>query len=579
MFGRKARHEAEVSDVLGRALAHPAGSLSRIAALEEIGRLDARVAVEQSLALCRTGPPDAAGVGLQALGIVPTALVPRNLWPEIGQVTGVLCGPGQRDAEVLAAALPVHASAAVAQGQDPADLLRGMLQHEDGRVRAAAARSAAAAHDPVPMIGPLLALLDEDPLPSVATAAATGLAHTVCRDPSAADLLTERFAAHLDDPAEAVHAWNRAKALFRGAPDPGEGPGPALPDDLHDEVRERLASLRGLDWSDHDVRAPVIGMFIDAVNGSTRRHAPVPEWDEQGHRAAVRELLQRARRVPPGSDERDELFLRLVPDVSAPAWTDRHAVNIAVDEALALGVDALSVEALAILVTFGSPGRSRQIRAALADLRARRPDDPIVLAAMLRTYSGLAARGQLDPAADRVDELVLDLLEHENATVRATAASTGLPGLTAAGRIAERLIRLIDQDPDPAVRADAALGLTGMAGAGNATEALVRLLDHPDPVIRAHALTWAVEAGRPDALPRLLDELADPGVRWEFLFLVQNLDDHMDSLPRRLHKDFTDALAHLDETGWTNRATPDAVDPDEILADASATMQFLTPIQ
>ncbi|TDB88167.1 hypothetical protein E1264_12240 [Actinomadura sp. KC216] len=584
MFGRRAKREAEVTDVLGQVRAHPPGSALRSAALDQLVNLDAEVVVEQALALCRDGRPDDTVAGLDALRNVPASLVPPHLWPEIGQVTGALCRPDQRDAEILAAALPVHASA-VTPERDPAELLMAMFRHEDGRVRAAAATSADAAHDPVSVIGSLLALLDEDPLPDVADAAATGLAHTVCRDPSAAEVFTALFAAHLDDPGQAAHAWHRARTLLHGAPDPGDGPGPALTDDLRDELREQLANLHGLDWSNADIRALVIDLFIDTVNGSMRRYAPAPGWDAPGRRAAVRDLLQRARALPAGSEGRDELLLQLIPDVAAPAWTDRHAVNIAVDEALALGDDALGddalgVEALAILVSFGHAGRSRQIRAALADLRARRPDDPIVLTAMLRTYSGLAARGRLDPDADSVDEFVLDLLGHEDATVRATAAaSSDLPGSAAADRIAERLIRLIDQDPDPAVRANAALGLAGMPDAGNATEALVRLLDSPDPVIRAHTLTWAVEAGRPDALPRLLDELADPGVRWEFLFLVQNLEDHMDSLPRRLHKDFTAALARLDETGWANRATPDAVDPDEILADATATVQFLTPIR
>ncbi|TMR01138.1 hypothetical protein ETD83_15245 [Actinomadura soli] len=597
MFGRKARREAEVSEVLGRARAHPAGSLPRIAALDEIVRLDAKIVVEQALVFCRGGRPDDAVVGLQALATVPAPLVPRDRWPEIGQVTGVLCGPGQRDAEILAAALPVHASAMVAQDQDPADLLRAMFRHEDGRVRAAAATSAAAAHDPVPVISALLALLDEDPRPEVATAAATGLAHTICRDPSAAEVITALFAAHLDDPGQAVHAWNRARAILLGGPDPGDGPDPALSDDLHDELRERLASLRGLDWPDHQIRAQVMGMFIDAVNGSMRRYAPAPGWDAPGHRATVRDLLQRARSLPPGSDGREELLFRLVPDVSAPAWTDRHAVNIAVDEALALGTDApgveapgpdaLGVEALAILVSFGHAGRSRRIRAAMADLRARRPDDPIVLAAMLRTYSGLASRGLLDPAADRVDEVVLDLLEHENAKVRATAAtSSTLPGNAVAGRIAVRLIRLIDQDPDPAVRADAALGLASMGEAdrpGDAddliVEALVRLLDDPDPVIRAHALTWAVKTDWPGALERLLEELAGPDVRWEILSIVQNLEAHIDCLPPHLHKEFTAAVARLDESGWTTGPDSGEDDPRHILADAAATLQFLAPIR
>ncbi|TDD29479.1 hypothetical protein E1287_30935 [Actinomadura sp. KC06] len=378
-----------------------------------------------------------------------------------------------------------------------------------------------------------------------------------------------------------------------GTPDPGDGPGPALSDDLRDELRERLANLRDLDWGDDEIRPLVISMFVDAVNGATRCYAPVPGWDEQGHRAAVREVLRRTRIHPAGSFERDELLLQLIPDVPAPTWVDRHAVNIAVDEALALvaeppgveppGVEALGVEALAVLVTFGRSGRSRQIRAALAKLRASRPDDPIVLAAMLRTYSGLAARGLLDPAADRVDEFVLDLLEHENANVRATAAmSSDLPGAVVDHRFAERLISLIDQDPDPAVRADAALGLASMTEADDATaDALVRLLDNPDPVIRAHALAWAVKTGRPDALERLLDELAEPDVPWEVVFIVQNLEDHIDGLPHRLHKEFTAALARLDESGWTNRTTPDADTDDraQILAEAAATLQLLAPIR
>ncbi|MFI0369581.1 HEAT repeat domain-containing protein [Actinomadura sp. 1N219] len=614
MFGRRARREAEVSDVLDRIRAHPAGSAQRVAALNEIVHLDAAVVVEQALAFCRSGRPDDAVIGLQALQNLPTPLVPRNLWPEIGQVTGVLCRPEQRDAEILAAAIPVHASA-VTQERDPADFLRTMFRHEDGRVRAAAAASASAAHDPVSMIRPLLALLDEDPLPDVANDAAIGLARTICRDPEAAEVFTALFFANLDDPGQAVHAWNRARALLLGAPDPGDGPGPAHSDDLRDELRERLANLHGLDWGDHEIRPLVISMFIDTVNGATRRYAPAPGWDEQRHRAAVRDLLRRTRALPAGGVERDELLLRLIPDVSTPAWTDRHAVNIAVDEALTLtteargaaapgagamgagamgagatgagvpGAGAVGVEALAVLVTFGSSGRSRQIRAVLADLRAGRPDDPVVLAAMLRTYSGLAARGLLDPAADRVGEFVLELLEHENANVRATAAmSSDLPGAVVDSRFAERLISLVDQDPDPAVRADAALGLASMAAAeadDAITDALVRLLDNPDPVIRAHALAWAVKTGRPDALERLLDELAEPDVRWEVLFIVQNLEDHIDSLPRHLHKEFTAALARLDETGWTDRTSPDADADDrtQILAEAAATLQLLAPIR
>ncbi|WUH99296.1 HEAT repeat domain-containing protein [Spirillospora sp. NBC_00431] len=569
-------------------------------------RRDAEDTVEQALALCHSGRRDDVVAGLQALQDMPAPLVPQHLWPRIRQVTGALCGPGQRDPEVLAAAIPVHVTA-LGTERDPVELLRTMLRHEDGRVRAAAAASAAWAHDPVALVSVLLSLLEEDPLPAVATAAATGLALIVSSDPSAAERFAALFAAHLDDPGRAVSAWRRAKAILLAAADPGTDPGPADPgdpgpaaldpgtttlsDDLRDELQEPLTSLRGLDWTGQEVRALAIGLFIDAVNGSMRRYAPVPGWDEPARRTAVRDLLQRARTHPAGSEERDETLVQLLPDASAPAWSDRHAVNVAVDEALTLcdATDktgtALGTETLAILTSLGTPGRSRRIRAALAALRAHHPDDPIVLAAMLRTYSGLAARGLLDQAADRPDAFVLNLLEHENAQVRATAAAAGN---LAPAQIAERQVRLVDQDPDPAVRANAALGLATIATIGDAddgneliTKALARLLGHPDPIIRAHALSWAVKTNRPDSLERLLYELTTPDPGWEILFIVENLPDHVDAMPRRLHKRFTAALARLDENGWANRtepgAYPDAEARAQTLADAAATLQLLEP--
>ncbi|MFI0486521.1 hypothetical protein [Actinomadura sp. 9N215] len=169
MLGRRTRREAEAADALDRARAHPAGSTQRFAALDELIHLDVKAVVEQALALCRGERPDDVLVGLQALQNLPARLIPRSQWPRIRQVTGALCAPGQRDAELLAAAIPVHVDA-LGDEQDPADLLRTMFRHDDGRVRAAAATSAASAHDPLSLLTALFALLDEDPLPEVATA-------------------------------------------------------------------------------------------------------------------------------------------------------------------------------------------------------------------------------------------------------------------------------------------------------------------------------------------------------------------------------------------------------------------------
>ncbi|MGH3239308.1 MAG: HEAT repeat domain-containing protein [Spirillospora sp.] len=374
---------------------------------------------------------------------------------------------------------------------------------------------------------------------------------------------------------------------------PSPGPDIAVTDDLRDEIRHPLVSLGGLNWTDPETRPLVLAAFIELVNGSARHYASVPGQDES-RRETVRELLQQARTHPPDSEERDEILVRLLPDPSAPAWTDRHAVNIATDEALALlaapdeAGAILGIETLGLLTALATTGRSDQIRTALADLRARRPDDPVVLSAMLRIYSGLSVRGLLDDATDHHDAFVLDLLDHENAKVRraAAAAVTDMRGNTPPNPLAERLIRLIDQDPDPSVQAEAALSLATRAwpdaGHKPTTETLTRLLDHPDQIIRTHALTWAVRINRRGVLDRLLDELTTPDPPWEILALVEHMPGQiLGGLPRRLHKRFTEALARLDENGWAARAEPGAFPDAEVraqtLVDASEALQLMRP--
>lgn len=582
VFGRRTRREAEVTALLDRARAHPPDSTQRFTALESLAEHDPAVVVEQALALCRGGRPEDVLAGAEALQRVLLDGLSRAQWRQVREVTQVLCGPGQRDAGTLAAALPAHARALhQEEPRGSAAFLAEMIRHPDGRVRSAAALTIPMLDDPVPLVAGLVSLLDNDPLPEVADCAAAGLGAVIVRDPPTEHQVTALFVAGLDDPAGALHAWRRTRAALLEEPPP-DAAGTIDPD-LRDDLQEKLAELRRLDWSMPEDRAEHLRAFIDAVNGAARRHAPGPEWEEAARRAEVRDVLDTARRHPAESEERQEHILRLLPD--PPAWTGRRAIGVAVDEALALcGPPAgdgttLGVEALALLTTLGAAPRSNRIRATLADLRARRPDDPALLAAMLRTYGGLHIRGLLDEAADGLDRFVLDLLDHPNRRVRADAVMPVIGG----DKVARRAVRLLDEDPEPGVRANAAGGLADLDPHHDdlVAEALTRHLDDPEPAVRAHALRWAARTGRGDALNRLLREVSDPGVPWEIVNVFENLLADVDTLPRRLHRDFTAAFARLDETGWADRAEPGAYPDAEarawLLAEAAETIRLLDP--
>lgn len=582
MFGRRTRREAEVTALLGRARAHPPDSTQRFTALESLAEHDVTVVAEQALALCRGGRPEDVLVGAEALQRVLMDGPSRALWRQVREVTHVLCGPGQRDAGTLAAALPAHARALhEEEPRDSVAFLTEMLRHPDGRVRSAAALTVPALDDPMPLVAGLVSLLDTDPLPDVADSAAAGLGAVIVRDPPGERDITALFAANLDAPAGALLAWRRTRAalLDERQPDAADVTDP----DLLDDLREALTGLRRLDWPAPEDRAENLRAFIGAVNAAARRHAPVPDWDEAARRAAVRDVLDNARRHPAESEERQEHLLRLLPD-APPAWTDRRAIGVAIDEALALcrppagAGTTLGVEALAILTTLGAAPRSSRIRATLTDLRADRPDDPILLAAMLRTFGGLHVRGLLDEAADGLDRFVLDLLEHPDRRVRADAVLSVIGG----DQVVRRAVQLLEQDPDPAVRANAAAGLADLDPGHDdlVAEALTGHLDDPDPAVRAHALRWAARTGRGEALNRLLREVRDPGVPWEIVGVFENLLADVDTLPRRLHRDFTAAFARLDAIGWADRAEPGYPDAETrawLLAEAAETIRLMDP--
>ncbi|QKW39989.1 hypothetical protein HUT06_43090 [Actinomadura sp. NAK00032] len=586
VFGRRSRREAEVTALLDQARAHPPDSTQRFTALESLTEHDVAVVAEQALALCGSGRPEDVLVGAEALGRLQLDGPSRALWRRIGEVTRVLCGPEQRDAGILAAALTAHARALHREDpQDSAAFLAETLRHPDGRVRSAAALTVPILDEPRPLLPGLVSLLDADPLPDVADSAAAGLGAIIVRIPSMEPDVTALFVAGLDDPARASHAWRRVRAALLDEPQPDAAPDATDPD-LLDDLTEVITGLRRLDWPSAQDRAVNLSAFIEEVNAAARRHAPAPDWDEAARRAAVRDALDSARRLPAESEERAEHVVRLLP-VPPRTWNDRRPIGVAIDEALALcrppadDGTTLGVQVLAFLTALGgAPGPSR-IRAALADLRAAGPDDPVLLAAMLRTYSGLLSRGLLDQAADELDRFVLELLEHPDPRVRADAVWPIIGG----ERAVRRVVQALDRDPDAAVRANAAAGLADRDLAPGhedlLAEALPRHFDDPDPGIRAHALRWGARMGRADALERLLREVRDPGVPWEIVGVFEYLLADVDTLPRRLHRDFTAAFARLAETGWADRADPgghhDAESLADLLADATETVRLLDP--
>lgn len=320
VFGRKGRREAEVSEILDRARAHPPGTTQRIATLEGLIDFDVETVAGQALARCERGRPEDVLVGADALGLLPLEIMNRKARRRTAEVTRALCGPGRRDIGILTAALPVHVRALDHdQANESVELLGTLLQHTDGVVRAAAARTTSWAAYPGPLIPQLISILDEDPLPEVAANAAAALGQAVCRDPSTAPQIITLLATSLDDPRQALHAWHRAKAVLLGAPDPVEAPD--LPDALRDDLSEKLVAARRQNWSDRDLQPVAIRAFIDAVNGAVRRHEPAPGWDEAARRTAVRDLLQRAGRYPAGTNERDEILARL----EEAGWAGRAA--------------------------------------------------------------------------------------------------------------------------------------------------------------------------------------------------------------------------------------------------------------
>lgn len=435
--------------------------------------------------------------------------------------------------------------------------------------------------------------LDREQSPEVFRDIVGPFCDALCRDPGTRERAERVFAEH-DQPAALVRAWTALMAEF--------GSGSALEtvdEDLAGQVGARLRRMeaQGLRYRelsgmrqgsfDHDATFCVaVGSVHDAVG----RSAPLPADQAAQARRETRNILERALKLPPGSDERSEVLLLLDMRSDDETWTDWALSALRIDEALAWsrGTDpervALGLEALHDMMLLNEVMRHAEIRRTL-DAVCVPGLQPYALSQALGCHASLHAERDLDdpPPVD----LFLTSLTHPDPLVR-TEASSGLsivaPGQPQEKHAVAALTAALDGDPDNEVRRSAATALAYIscedeANTLAAKAALNRHRDAADPHIRAACLEAALLRREPDAHDRLTAELQRPDVEAVFVDIIADFsDDYPSSLSDPQRTELTSLLEHLERNGWAALSSdPDAPDPETRAADLSAALESVRP--
>ncbi|MEV0256853.1 hypothetical protein AB0H82_21660 [Streptomyces sp. NPDC050732] len=457
--------------------------------------------------------------------------------------------------------------------------LAGALRDPDAAVRAKAAADAAEVAGLEWALRELAAAVAREPFTDdFHETVVDGFAAALRRDAAIRERTERIVAEHLDDPEGFVRVWTGLVAELGGPPAPRD-----IGDDLCDDMRERLAYLRGEGWTaegidglgrpgtfSRDLAFDVAVMLASLV---VRRNEPLSAEEAERVRGEARVVLERALAFPPDSEERLVLIAPLVDEPDEESWTDRARHGVQVDETLALCMSAdddrvtLGVETLHHQIMRDGILRRGRTRAALDHLLARE-QAPFVLFQLLGCYVRLHLASRLpDPPV----ELFLTRMRHADADVRSSAASgVGLlaPGTPAESRVVAALLERLDHDSDVQVRAAAARSLAGLArpelaAARTVADAMARHADSPAPEIRAATLQHALEHGAPDAYDRLLTEFDAPDVHWEFLSALQLAAmDAQFSLPEEVSPRLAERLEHMEATGWVDRWADPEGHPD-----------------
>ncbi|WP_409234397.1 HEAT repeat domain-containing protein [Streptomyces sp. PA5.6] len=400
-------------------------------------------------------------------------------------------------------------------------------------------------------------------------------------------------AAHLDDPEGFLRAWTRFVEELGGPPALRE-----VGEDMQDDMRERLAYLRGQGWTPQGLdgvgrpgdfqRDLAFDFAVMLASLVVRRNEPLGAEDAERLRERARDVFAEALPLAPGSEERTDILVALARSADGESWSERAQVGLLIDEALDLCADddsdrsTLGVETLSDLLLFNDTLRYGPVRRALDRLGAGQPG-PRVLAEVLRCYDELQMHKPLD---EPPYSLFLEALRHPDADVRRAAADGLNPmaaGSSVEGEAVEGLVRLLDHDGETVVRVAAAQALAGLDCAeerhvGAVTDALQRHADSPVPALRAVSFRDALARHIPDAYARLLHELESPDVHWAFVAgcLFAALDDGF-RVPDDLRPRVLERLERLEADGWADRcAVPDGYpDPDDLAEMLSQLMERL----
>ncbi|MEV5976246.1 HEAT repeat domain-containing protein [Streptomyces sp. NPDC052114] len=460
--------------------------------------------------------------------------------------------------------------------------LAAALRDPDAGVRAGAAAEAAESADLEWALRELAQAVAREPwTDDFHETVVDGFAVTLRRDTAVRERTERLVAEHLDDPEGFVRAWTAFMTELGGSPAPL-----AVGEDLYDDMRERLTSLRGHGWSARGLaglgrpetfeRQLAFELAVILVSAVLRRNEPLSPEEADRVRSRMRAGLAEALSLPPGGTERTDALVALTRPSEEDSSTERARVGLMVDEALDLCADedpdrvVLGMSALSDLLLLNDVFRYGRVRETLDRLVAGEPD-ALVLSEALSCYDYLNVHA---PLADPPLPLFLDGLRHADARVR-KAAAEGLHPM-ASGSAAERaavegLAERLEHDEDDGVRVGAAVTLANLhcveeRNAHAAADALERCLDAPVPELRAIALGDALGRGVPDAYDRLLHAFEDPDVHWQFVSGLAGAAAEDDfGLPDDLRPRLVERLERLEASGWADRGGPsdDFPDPEE----------------
>ncbi|WP_069885904.1 HEAT repeat domain-containing protein [Streptomyces luteocolor] len=457
--------------------------------------------------------------------------------------------------------------------------LAAALRDPDAGVRATAATEAAESADLEWALPELARAVAREPwTDDFHETVVDGFAVTLRRDTALRERAERIVAGHLDDPEGFLRAWTAFMTELGWSPAPRDAG-----EDMHDDMRERLAALRGHGWSaqglaglgrpDAFERELAFDLAVMLASAVLRRNEPLSPEEADRVRSGMRSGLAEALKLAPGGTERTDALVHLARPAEEDSGTERARVALLVDEALALCADedpervALGMEALSDLLLFNGVLRYDRVRATLDRLVAGEPDAPVLRDA-LSCYDYLHVHA---PLAEPPLPLFLDGLRHADAGVR-RAAADGLHPM-AAGSTAERaavdaLAELVERDEDEEVRLTAAASLANLPYAEErnalaAADALERHLDAPDPELRAIAVGDALGRGVPDAYDRLLHEFESPDVHWQFVSGLAHASANDDvHVPDDLRPRLVERLESLEASGWADRGGPADGFPD-----------------